>query len=413
MNSLALDISNLLSWYQHSVRPFLNDPQLVQSDRLVEMDNDAERLRQSVEKLDTELVVCFLGNSGVGKSTLLNAIVNDSQPLVPSGGVGPLTAQAVVVQYADQPRIKVEYQNIQVLQRTIFGLEQMYKAELGQLLAKTPGLIDTETRESQNEEIDLDLDDFALPSEVEQDSARKEKREQWRRRAQLLVTGSQDDERSPQYLIDSLLETIGKPRRWDTAPRAEDKRQVFEIQKILKHVQDDPTFFLDTANQDVFKSALHDHAVGFMAPLIKNLTVSWTSPLLRRDIILVDLPGVGISGDEHKEVTRDWIRKKAKALVLVVDHRGMSEAIEESLRRSEFLNSLLYSTDEPDEDPVVVVAVTRVDDIANTNYQADKSKRKYERFLEVARKVRERMRSELERQLNEICIPQMGEQAFI
>ena len=73
---------------------------------------------------------------------------------------------------------------------------------------------------------------------------------------------------------------------------------------------------------------------------------------------LVDLPGVGIVRDVHKDVTRRWIREKARALVLVVDHRGLQESLAEALKQSEFLNSLLYSADEPVDDPILMVAVT-------------------------------------------------------
>ncbi len=123
-----------------------------------------------------------------------------------------------------------------------------------------------------------------------------------------------------------------------------------------------------------------------------------------QDITLVDLPGVGVVRDVHAEVTRKWIREKAHAIVLVVDHRGMTESLADALRRSEFLNSLLYSTDEPDEDPIVIIAITRIDDVANEQYRQDKSKKKYEHFEIAAAQAKSRLRDELCKRLQEIWL---------
>jgi hypothetical protein len=289
-----------------------------------------------------------------------------------------------------------------------FGLEQMYKAELGtppsdwadEALAE--GVDETDLPEMENASSDTnELGGRIL------DREREEKRQQWRRRAQLLVTGSQDQEREPKYLIDSLLQAAGKPRRWGTTSKPEDEDRLQRIRGVLSHVRENSKwrFVVDgTQTLQIFKQTVHDHAVGFMAPLIKNLVIHWPAPILQDGLTLVDLPGVGILRDSHKEITRGWIRNKAEALVLVVDHRGITDSVAEALRQSEFLNSLLYSVDEPDEDPVVIVAVTRIDDIANTRYQNDKSKRRYEHFLETSAEIRDRLRSDMQRQLNDLWL---------
>jgi putative ribosome biogenesis GTPase RsgA len=45
----------------------------------------------------TPFTVCFVGGAGVGKSTLVNALVAGGDTVVTSGGVGPLTAQAIEI----------------------------------------------------------------------------------------------------------------------------------------------------------------------------------------------------------------------------------------------------------------------------------------------------------------------------
>ena len=117
-------------------------------------------------------------------------------------------------------------------------------------------------------------------------------------------------------------------------------------------------------------SAIHAHAAGSLAPLVMEMEVAWPSEMLRDGLVLVDPPGVGIAHDVHKEVTRRWIRERAAAVTLVVDNRGLTEAVVDLLRKSEFLNRLLYYTgDAAVGRPSLMIAVVRVDEIAETLYQ--------------------------------------------
>src|ERR1035441_6515915 len=84
-----------LKWYEDHVRPFLLGH--LTEGKIQDFDKDWNRLAKAAKLSDTELSVCFLGNSGVGKSTLINAIIGGAESVVPSGGVGPLAAQAPVV----------------------------------------------------------------------------------------------------------------------------------------------------------------------------------------------------------------------------------------------------------------------------------------------------------------------------
>jgi GTP-binding protein EngB required for normal cell division len=394
--------SALQKWYEDCARTFLLGH--LAEGRIQDFDKDHARLKRASELSKTELSVCFLGDSGVGKSTLINAIIDGEQAVVPSGGVGPLTAQALVVRFGTETRFEVEYHGAGQVLRTVFGLEQMYKAELGTAATPQGDLEGVE----ELEESELVLFEPAAEAENDEadasEQARLERRENLRRRAQLLVTGDQDEERPLEYLLDSLREAAGGRRVWGTGIEERDAARVRQIQYALALAKKKLRHRASASEDGTFLKALHDHATGFLAPLIKSLELHWNAPVLSQGITLVDLPGVGVMRDVHRDITRYWIREKANALVLIVDHRGLHDSVAEALRGSEFLNSLLYSADEPDDDPVVMVAVTRIDDIANEQFRQDKSKKKVQHFLEVAEKARHKIHHEMQRSLEAIWL---------
>jgi GTP-binding protein EngB required for normal cell division len=409
METMNIDLrraQTLLFWYDNAVRAFLE--KTISEEKLTELDRDRRRLVELLEKSNGEVSVCFLGPSGIGKSTLINSIVGGAQSVVPSGGIGPLTAQALVVRNHSVRGLEVEYHGAGQLYRTIFGLEKMFKGELGSpanedVLPELEGLEENELPEDRNTTADGDQADL----EAQPDSERNDRREQLRRSAQLLVTGSQDQDRDLRYLLDTLREAIGGKRIWGTAPKSEDSDRITGIQKALLFAKSGKKFELNgSASDEEFRETLQAHATGYLAPLIKNLTLNWPSTNLKHGITLVDLPGVGVVRDVHVDVTRKWVREKAQALVLVVDHRGMTEPLAEALRRSEFLNSLIYSADEPDDDPIVLVAATRIDDVASERYRQDiaRSKRKAEHFREVVDEAKERLKTELQHRLEEVWL---------
>jgi GTP-binding protein EngB required for normal cell division len=399
---LTANSNKLISWYEEKVRPFLVD--ILDEEKIEAFDKDNKSLKRATELSKTELSVCFLGNSGVGKSTLINAVIDGHRAVVPSGGVGPLTAQALVVRHNEQAGFEVEYHTAGQLLRTVFGLEQMYKSELGK-----PELPQDDLESSEElEEADLVEVDPPSGSDNVPDPTithgRLEKRQNLCRRAQLLVAGSQDEERELKYLLDSLREAAGGKRLWGTKPAANDAERILGIQHALRIAKKKQTYTSLAKNDSQFTKKLHDHATGFLAPMIKRLELNWDTPILRKGITFVDLPGVGVMRDVHRDVTRYWIREKANALVLIVDHRGLNDSVAEALRQSEFLNSLLYSADEPEDDPVVMVAVTRIDDIANERYQQNRTKKKIAYFLDVVAEARDKLRREMQQSLESIWL---------
>lgn len=386
-------VTGLLAWYGQHARPILSAH--APAERLEFFDREQAALGQIANSAPEEFPICFLGNSGVGKSTLINALAGGIQNIVPAGGVGPLTAQALTVRYETKPRLIVKYHPLKNLWRHITALEWGYAAELKARNGTAVPVPPDDALPIDDEEL-ADIQQSAL------ENASPTQQQELRKAACLMVSGSQDGEIDVPYLVDSLRQAAGKPRVHRTELREADRHRVDGLKAALARAKNAEPYVMQSADKAEFATVLRDHASGFLAPMIEELTVCWDSSLLRNGLSLVDLPGVGIAGDIYREITRRWIRDKAQGVVLVVDSRGVTEAVADLLRKSEFLNRLLYSADDPTKDPVLIVAVTKIDDIASSRYETDKSRKKWQHFAEVCAECIPKISNQIREQLTAV-----------
>ena len=340
-------MNDLVSWYADHAAPHV-EANLPKRAKVIA--ETLKRLRRARESATQELPVCFLGQAGVGKSTLINALVAESETVLPQGGVGPLTAQATVVRYAERRSFTARYLHPKRVNRVLFALER----SLDRASAAAP-------------EIELDAEDL-LDVELAQadsdDQSTTSKVDAYRRQASQMVRGKQFDEISVEYLCDRLRECMSLETKWGTTAEEDDERRIARVAEVLSASKADETFQqhveLGDDTQAFYRELAH-HASGFLAPILRTLEVEWDSAQLEGGLVLVDLPGIGIANDEYRQVTAEWIRR-ARAVVLVVDRAGVTEASVELLRTTGFLNSMLHDALGEDADPpILMVSVVKVD----------------------------------------------------
>ncbi|MGM4892055.1 dynamin family protein [Tardiphaga sp. 839_C3_N1_4] len=351
------EAAELIRRYRSDIRPFFEQHA---GEQLAALDNDAERIDRLLH-LPYTVTACFLGHSGIGKSTLLNALAAGRDHILPSGGIGPLTALATEVKYSATPQFSVRYHKRAKLWQLVFGLERSHQSTIGDHGSAVPvGELDEELQSDVQTELDADAE--GDKSESRASSLVKQ--------AQQIVTGDQFKTRGIPYLIDALRTACGYKPQWATDFTSDDADRIRRVQNALELAETGRPYERSAQDGKPFQSELWDHAAGFLAPLVEQVEVGWPSDLLNAGVILVDLPGVGIARDSYRQITQKFIRDKARAVILTVDRAGPTGETVELLRSSGYWDRLVGAADDPNSDPCkLVIAVTKVDDVASEEYR--------------------------------------------
>lgn len=345
--------SALRNWYEGSARPFL---QQHIPDRLEVFDRDLQRLLALETAGREPLTVCVLGSAGVGKSTLINAAVAGAQTVLPQGGVGPLTAQATMVSHSTERFFRATYLPRKKLNELLFALERNHELQLrqqGVVVAEQTEELKAELTPEEREQLAM-----VAPAVPTADGDVDDKLEAYKKQARLLVRGDQFADIELPALLDAIRTAMGLRPRWGATLRGEDQPRLDGIRTALQRGHRECRA---GASMPEFVKELHLHAAGYLSPLIATLEVGWDGDILKDNLLLVDLPGLGVANDEYARVTAEWIRK-ARAIVLVVDRSGVNESSADLLRSTGFLNTLLHDSHDTDKLPVhLLVAVVKLD----------------------------------------------------
>jgi hypothetical protein len=297
------------------------------------------------------LEIGVVGLSGVGKSSLLNALIAPACELLPSGGVGPLTGVPVRIFHAPVATLRVKY---------------LGRGWLLEALAK------------------LDR----APSTLVSDEIG---------RLSLICTGNQYAVRDPRWLGQAVRyalqpDTAAPP---DGAQRAREALRC--VHDLLQREGTVREWESDRADGAFFRR-VHEHISGASAALCERVELGWPSAMLEAGAIFVDLPGLGMVSDAYSHHTSAWV-ERARAVVLLVDRAGIAESMVTCLRRHGFLKRVIAG--EAD----LVGVVTKLDQITDDVRRRDGSAQSWSRCF---RAVAVQAEAELSSQIDGLLRHELG-----
>lgn len=279
-----------------------------------------------------------LGLTGVGKSSLLNAVIQPGVQLLPAGGVGPLTGLPVRLEVAPSGALTVRYRG---------------RAWLHDVLARLHGECASET----------ELGNLSL-----------------------LCTGDQYRTRDPHWLLAALRHAL----RPDLNPAPDDDPTTVTSLRCLHAAlasSGECLTWSACAPAELFQQ-IRLHCGGQLAPLCDEVRIAWPTIGLPANAVLVDLPGLGTIHDLHARQTEAWL-SHARAALVVVDRAGLPDALATVLRTSGFLDRWRAGVAE------LAVAITKLDLVADDDRRRARDRSWATHYFDACTRATTQMRAQL------------------
>lgn len=349
---------DLLTVFRERIRPFLVEQQVAGVEAL---DRQAELLAQALER-SPEVNVGFIGEAQVGKSTLINAVVE--RTALPAGGIGPLTARATSVTFAEEDRVAVTFHEKRALRSLVFAI-----ARYLELTGDIPKGSAKDTDEGTPvEEVPDDLEEV-FPDEPERRElsvSTRERGEYMLAQARKLLGADGADGCGPVVVLDGIRTVLG--HKLTGSPVAVE-RYSQRIEEIRAYIGKQEVITANSAGGvKAFNKELKLRAAGWLSPMVSDLRLGLSTELIR-GLSLVDLPGVGVKGDPAAQVPKEFVERDANALVIVFRNSGFTEAVADLLERTGVVTRLLFGGRDGHAPIHILVAVTHLDDVARDRYR--------------------------------------------
>jgi hypothetical protein len=282
----------------------------------------------------------LLGLTGVGKSSLLNAVIAPGPQVLPAGGVGPLTGAAVRVRPAHDRTLTVHYRD-------------------------QGWLFDAITTLRGGRALDGDLAG----------------------RLSLVCTGDQYAARDPGWLLAALEHAFQPASHPAPAPRPDVHPVLDQLHAALQRTSTSATWSAANDEPELHRK-IRLHTVGQFAPLCETIELAWPPCSAWTLPTIVDLPGLGALHDAHAGQTLDWLGQSAMA-ILVVDRAGIPEIVVTALQRSGFLARLRAGRAQ------LAIAITKLDLVADDQRRAAPGQRWSTHYFTACQQAIVQMRAQL------------------